>query len=326
MAAPVTHEHVNAADDRAAWLAARRKGLGGSDIAAILGMNPWKTPLGVYLDKTGEMPDEPQSHRAEWGLRLERVILDGAVDALNADREEPLELATVDEILAHPDHGWMLASLDGCLDGDPQGPGVAEAKSTSYWARQQWEDGDTLPDAWHCQVQWYLAVTGWQWGVIAVLWDTANLHLEHVEADREFQSALVEVGERFWRDHVLAGNPPAAGAGDDELTKRLHPEPEPGSSVLLPDEAREVIAERNAARAAEKHAAERRKAAEARIRQLLGDAEEGWFPGDPRPAVRFPVVETQRLDGKALREAHPDIAAEFTTPSTYRRLSVAEGE
>lgn len=324
MSAPAVLARTDPHSDREGWLEARRRGLGGSDIAAVMGMHPFKTPLAVYLDKTGELPDDEAGHRAEWGVKLEDVVCTAAVEQINAERGEhglpPISSRRRNAILTVRDRPWMLASIDREVRGHERGPGVLEAKTTGYWARQQWEEGDTLPDYYHCQVQWYLAVTGWTWGVIPVLWDTANLHIEYVERDQAFVDALTAEGERFWHDHVLAGNPPPAGAADDELTKQLHPHAGQSTPTVLPPEAADLIAERQAAKEAEDAAAERRKSAEAQLRQLIGAADEAFLPGDAKPAFTYREVTTERLDTKALREAHPDVAAEFTKASSHRRF------
>jgi putative phage-type endonuclease len=55
------------------WLAARRTGIGGSDIAAILGLSPWRTPLDVYRDKV-DGAEQPETEAMRWGRLLEDVI------------------------------------------------------------------------------------------------------------------------------------------------------------------------------------------------------------------------------------------------------------
>lgn len=60
--------------DRAAWLEERRKGIGGSDVAAVLGLNPYRTPLDLWEDKTGKAEELPQSESAYWGTALEDVV------------------------------------------------------------------------------------------------------------------------------------------------------------------------------------------------------------------------------------------------------------
>lgn len=317
---------------RPEWLAARRQGIGGSDAAAILGLDPFKTPLAVYLDKRGELPDDGASEAAEWGNRLEPFVADAALDRINTERDQrglpPVKARRRKAILRHPDIEFMVANIDREIVGHEDGPAILEAKTTGYWSARQWEDdrdpdGPTLPDRYHVQTQHYLAVMGRGHAWLAVLVAGQRLVVEHVERDQALIDALVEVEARFWQQ-VQGGTPPPATADDSDRVKVLHRDATPGRRIVLPGEVDDLLADYRAAKAARKAAETRQKAVEARIRQLLGDAEEGALPGSDRWAVRCPVITTNRLDTKALRAAHPDIAEEFTRESSYRRLTVAE--
>lgn len=317
--------------DRGEWLGARRKGIGGSDAAAILGLDPFKTPLAVYLDKRGELPDDEAGEAAEWGNRLEPVVAEAAQDRINTDRAQaglpPIKFRRRNAILQHPDPvlSFMLANIDREGTGHENGPGIFEAKTTGYWPARAWEDGgDTLPDRYHIQLQHYLAVTGRRHGWIGVLIAGQRLVVEPVERDQALIDALVEIETAFWQ-RVQEGNPPPASADDDDRVKALYPDAKPGSVMRLPSDAVDLIDEWRAAKAAEKAAGERVKRCDAQIRQLLGDHEAGLLPGSNEPAVRLPVITANRIDSKALRADHPAIAEQYSKPSTYRRLYVAEG-
>lgn len=97
---------------REEWLALRRRGIGGSDVAAILGLSKWHSPLDVYRDKIGEGADQPDSPAMEWGRRLEPVIREKYAEATGLAVEKP------DLMLISGDHPYMVADLDGiCSDG-----------------------------------------------------------------------------------------------------------------------------------------------------------------------------------------------------------------
>lgn len=318
--------------DRPGWLDARRKGIGGSDAAAILGLDPFKTPLAVYLDKRGVLPDDDAGEAAEWGNRLEPIVAEAAQDRINLDRAaaglSPIRFRRRNAILQHPDDalGFMLASIDREGVGHENGPGIFEAKTTGYWPARQWEDGgDTLPDRYHIQLQHYLAVTGRVHGWIGVLIAGQRLVVEEVQRDQALIDALVEIETAFWA-RVQDGQPPPASAADNDRIKDLYPNATPGSTTVLPRDAVELIDEWRAAKSAEKAATERVKRCDAQIRQLLGDHEAGLLPGVDQPVVRLPVITANRIDSKALRAAHPDIAEQFSKPSSYRRLYVSEGK
>jgi len=314
--------------DRSGWLQARRQGIGGSDAAAILGLDPFKTPYAVYLDKRGELPDDDAGEAAYWGNLLEQPVADATRDRLNEQREQeglpPLTVKRRHAILHHPDRPWQLANIDRDVYGHEDGPAILEIKTTGHWAAQTWDTDDDLPERYHVQLQHYLSVTGRQHGWIAVLIAGQKLHIEHVQRDDELVDALVQVEQTFWQ-RVLDGNPPAAGARDDDLTKTRFATATPGKTVTLPAEARDLIAERAAAKAAEDAAADRRKTCEARLRQLIGDAEEAWLPGDDRPIVTWREVASSRFDAKTFAADHPDLADRYRTTSTHRRFNFRKG-
>ena len=312
MSAPV----LTKTDDlsRPEWLNARRKGIGGSDAAAILGLDPFKTPLAVYLDKRGELPDDDAGEAAEWGNRLEPMVAAAVTERVNAQRADegkpPVVVRRRKAILQHPSRDWMLANIDREILKHEDGPAVMECKTTGYWMARQWEDeGDTLPDRYHVQTQHYLAVTGRRHALIAVLIAGQRLVFEWVQRDEALIGALLEVEEAFWQ-RVVEGNPPPAMADDKERVKALYPHAPEGSTVVLPREAADLLREFNAAKAAAKAVKERVDRCEARVRQLIGDAEAAFLPGTDTPAITCKEVD---------RKAY-SVAA-----TTYRRLNVAKG-
>lgn len=308
------------------WLNARRKGIGGSDMAAILGLDPYRTPLAVYLDKVGELPDDDeQSEAMEWGNRLEAAVAGGALDRIADDVEERLTMRRSHRILAHPDRPYLLANVDRTVHGHPDGPGVLECKTTGTWTAKAWEDDDPdhLPTKYIIQQQHYLDVLGWSHGWVAVLIGGNRLRVEHIRRDDQLIAGLHQVAEEFWQ-RVVDGHPPPVTAADHNLVRTLHPDRPKGSRADLPADVADLLAQRADAKRMEDHFAAARKEAEARLHQLLGAAEEGWLPGNDHPAVTYRQQSRSGIDAKALAKAHPDIAREFTTTSTFRVLRISK--
>src|SRR5690606_28440496 len=89
------------------WLGVRRKGIGGSEIAAIAGLSPFETPLSVYLRKIGELPDKEETEAMYWGSVLENVI------AEEYKRRHPeVRVRRVNAVLQHPEVPYFLANID----------------------------------------------------------------------------------------------------------------------------------------------------------------------------------------------------------------------
>lgn len=189
---------------RAAWLEARRSGIGGSDIAAVAGLSPWKTPYDVWLEKVGLAPPQDETEPQRWGHILEPIIakeyaarlgvrLRRPVPALRRDRQRP----------------WMIGTADFLHVGARVG---MDAKAPGFRQVRRWGEGaEDLPDEDFCQAQWYLALYGYErWDVAPLL--GRELRVYPVVPKPDLQAALIEAGERFWLSYVVPRTPPPADA------------------------------------------------------------------------------------------------------------------
>ena len=301
--------------EREEWLAHRRCGIGGSDAAAIAGLNPWRSPIQVYMEKAGEIPaEELASEAAYWGTRLEDLV------AREFTRRTGIRAHRCNAILQHPDHPFMIANIDRRIVGSDEGPGILECKTASAYARDDWAD-DRVPPCYLIQVQHYLAVTGYSYGYTAVLLGGREFRYARIDRDEELISHLIEIEEGFWQ-RVESRNPPPFDGSEasSELLKRMYPEADPELTVDLPAEASLLLTEYEVAKAEEKAAGERAEAAANRIKALMGEASLGHI--DDR-VVSWKSVASSRFDSKAFQAAHPDLHAQFTRLSSYRRFSIS---
>lgn len=183
--------------EHAKWLEERRKGIGGSDVAAILGLSPWKTPFQVYQEKRNECKPFEGNDLTEWGKRMEPTIRQWYSDVTGRVVRLP------DGIIYHAKHPFMLASLDGFTD-DRRVVEIKTARNGSKWG----EPGtDEIPDYYAVQVQHYLAVTGFEVADVPVSIGGALPVLYEIPADKEIHEMLVEAEAEFWQ-RVQEGNPP----------------------------------------------------------------------------------------------------------------------
>ena len=144
------------------WLDARRCGIGGSDAAAILGLNPYSSPLSVWADKTGAPSPEPE------GVRNESIWLGNVLEDHVARRyaqESGLKIIHCNQMLQSAEHPFMLANIDRRVKGKRIG---VEIKTTSALSRTDFAGGEIHP-WYYCQCMHYLAVTGWEKWILVVL-------------------------------------------------------------------------------------------------------------------------------------------------------------
>ena len=183
--------------NKSAWLEERRRGIGGSDVAAILGMSKYKTPLQVYLDKRGESELTPDNESMLWGRALEPVIRQQYSERTGRDVRVP------EKIIYNLDYPFMLANLDGFTDDRR----VLEIKTARYGDDWGEPGSDEVPVAYLLQVQHYMAVTGFEVADVAVLIGGSDFRLYEVPSDRELQEMVIQREAEFWQ-RVVDGNPP----------------------------------------------------------------------------------------------------------------------
>ncbi|MDR3413611.1 MAG: YqaJ viral recombinase family protein [Formivibrio sp.] len=173
---------------REQWLAVRQGGIGSSDAAVAAGLSPYKSPLELWLEKTGRKPAEDlsQSEAVFWGSTLEAIIAN-----VYANRSGN-KVRRVNAVLQHSEHLFMLANLDRAVGSD----GVLEVKTAGGHSAQFWEDG--VPEHYQCQVLHQLAVTGKAWADVAVLIGGQDFRIYRIERDESQIADLIEREQVFW--------------------------------------------------------------------------------------------------------------------------------
>ena len=203
-------------------LALRQGGIGGSDIPAIVGLDPWRTPLDIYLQKVG-LVDPPETNEAmDLGNRLEPVVAE-----IYAEREGAL-VAPPASIYRHPEHSIALGNPDRLvwLPGDkPESPSKGlEIKCRSIRNRDRWGDPgtDEVPEEVALQGHWYGMLCGVPFDV-AVLLGGQTVQIYRLQRDEELEGQLLEIALKFWRDHVEPRHPPLDGFLTRDALERLWP-------------------------------------------------------------------------------------------------------
>ncbi len=286
---------------RPVWLKARRHGIGGSDIAAIVGLSRWSSPYQVWLDKTGRSDEIPDNPSMRWGRAVEPVLRSWFAE------QTGIEVAPTG-MWRSVEHPLALANPDG-LTGDDGG---LECKAHGWRMADEWDD-DQVSDAAELQAQWYAGVLGLDhWWVIAKVGDDEPL-IRRVDADPALFATLLEAAERFWTDYVEADREPGFAALDLPVVKERYRTVELDTTEAPdPQRVRLLLAERAAAKDAEKDSAANAARAEAELLAILGNAEALTIDGA--------VVLTAKANGTfaptRLAADHPDVAEAFTTTRT----------
>jgi len=229
---------------RKRWLEERQKGVGGSDIASICGINPWHSALATYYDKVEKVSEiEVESIPMEMGVFLEPFIAIKFNKWLKENGENfPTDTPTVQKmpyILQHPTNKIALANLDGWFFHPLKNEEViVEFKTTSERNYKNWVD-ENIPDYYYLQTQWYLYVTGCKTCYIACLVGNTKFVVTVVERNEEVIEQIVEKVDYFWKNFVEKKVPPAPDGSESskETLKLLYKDVEVGKEIVIEDKA-----------------------------------------------------------------------------------------
>lgn len=302
--APTARLLLPASASKQEWDATRRAGIGGSDVAAILGLDKYRGPRHVYEAKHGR-PDDVTSEAAEIGTEIEDFI------ARMFSKRSGVPIATPPGTLVHHEHAWMLANVDRYAlrdEGTGAVAGPVECKNRSEYQLDDWED--SVPDSPAIQCHWYMAVGGWDHGYVAALVGGNKLRWHRLERDEEMLGWLTDHVGRWYQRHVVEGMPPAADgleATTDLLAKLWSVKPEAVADVDVA-QAKELRARRADLKEREKTLADELRTVENEMRLLLGENEIAKAGG--RPAWSWKA--NGAFASKRFREEKPELAAQYT--------------
>jgi putative phage-type endonuclease len=305
---------------RADWLEVRKTGIGGSDAAAAVGLNPYMSPLELWLVKTGRDANLPRPDADDttepvyWGSLLEPIV------AASYTKQTGNRVRRVNAVLQHPTIPFMLANIDREVIGAPEVQ-ILECKTAGEFGARLWRDG--VPEYVQVQVQHQLAVTGKQAADVAVLICGQKLEVHRVVRDDELIARLIPLEAAFWR-YVETDTPPPVDGSDsaDRALRCLYPGT--GGTVDFTDDCRlsSVFADLIALRTD----IEQRETQEALLRQTLvqamGEADRAIFETG---SVSFKRSrDGVGVDLKRLLAEHPDFATQYAiTKAGSRRFLVS---
>ena len=180
------------------WLEARRSAIGGSDAAAIIGLNQYSSPYSVWADKTGRLPDKPDNEVMRLGRDLEEYV------SSRWREETGKKTYRVNAILYNKDIPFAHANVDRWVSGENAG---LECKTTSIMNLKKFKGGE-YPENYYVQCVHYMAVTGADRWYLAVLVLGKGFYHFTIERDEEEIAALMQQEESFW-ECVKTDTPPA---------------------------------------------------------------------------------------------------------------------
>ncbi|MDK4680172.1 YqaJ viral recombinase family protein [Kingella negevensis] len=291
------------------FLQDRRQGIGGSDIAAIIGVSQFKTALDVFLSKTTEQPELKGEH-LYWGHALEAPI------AARFSEETGELIYRQPEIKKHPKHDFALANADGLIiDKITQQPiGILEIKTANAFKTKEWSnEDDGVPIEYIAQVQWYMEIFDVDFAYIAVLIGGSDYRHYRIERDRELAADLLARAKEFWENHVMKNVPPEPQNAAD--VQKLYPQDDGEAqqadteTLIAYNELRRL---KEQAKVLDEQITEREEMLKTKIgqRAIMLSGEEKLFT--------WKTQNSNRFDSQAFKAAHPDLYQQYTKTTQTR--------
>jgi putative phage-type endonuclease len=293
--------------ERADWLEVRKQGIGGSDAAAAVGLSPYKSPLELWLEKTGRDTDlkkpDPKDTKEPvyWGTLLEPIV------AASYTQQTGHRVRKVNAVLQHPGHPFMLANLDREVVGAREVQ-ILECKTAGEFGARLWRDG--VPDYVQIQVQHQLAVTGKEMADVAVLLCGQKLEVHPIRRDEALIANLIRLEAAFW-DYVTRDTPPPVDGSEsaERALRCLYP----GSSntVDFSNDRRlsSVFADLVSLKAAIKMQEEQAERLKQTLLQAMGDASVAQFETGKVSFKRS--RDSTALDTERLLAERPELAQQY---------------
>ncbi len=180
------------------WLMLRKNGIGGSEAGAVCGLNPYVSPLEVYVSKTceGTCEEIPDNEAMREGRDFEDYVAKRFMEASG------LKVRRANIMYASREHPFMIADVDRIVTGRENGITGLECKTASPYSAEKWKDGK-IPAHYIIQCYHYMSVLGAQAWYIAVMVYGREFKYMKIERDEEIIQQLIRIEENFWKHNVM---------------------------------------------------------------------------------------------------------------------------
>ena len=317
------------------WLELRKKGLGGSDAAAVLGISPFRTARDLYYDKLGIVTADDQANwvALEVGTLLEPLV------ARIFEAKTGLKVYQRKCMFQHPLYPWMLADLDYMVDLPDGTTAIVEIKTTNYNAKDKWwyNGEEIVPVYYESQGRHYMAVMNLDRVYYCCLYgnNEDEAIVRHIDRDMAYEAELIALERDFWHENVLARIPPPYTEDGDlileSLRRSLGPAAKDTPAVVF-SKTQEARVTRYLELQEEKRLRDTDvKVVETEMQRLkalivadMGTSCTAVCEGSGHTVTWNPShrVTIDKNGLERLKEVHPDIYAEYITVSESRRFSV----
>ena len=291
------------------WLRYRKGGIGGSDAGAVCGLNPYRTAMEVYYDKTSDEIEEMDNEAMRQGREFEEYVARRFMEATGK------KVRRANALYYDERYPFMYADVDRLVVGENAG---LECKTASPYMADQWKGGK-IPLSYQIQCYHYMSVFQADAWYIAVLIYGKEFQFHRIERDEAVISDLIHIEKNFWKDHVekkILPEPDGSKVADNVIAERF----KKSQGISLPlmgfDEKlkrRQELVEIMARMETEK------KKIEQELKLYLGEAE---IAENEHFRVSWKTVNSSRLDEKLLKAEMPETYEKYKKSVSSRRFTV----
>ena len=295
--------------DKESWLQYRKQGIGGSDAGAVCGLNPYRTAIQVYYDKTSDSIEEIDNEAMRQGRELEEYVAKRFCEA-SGKRVRRANAMFYDE-----KNPFMLADVDRMIVGENAG---LECKTASPYSEEKWRD-DKIPLSYQLQCYHYMSVCNADAWYIAVLIYGRDFKYYRIERDDEVIGNLIRIEEEFWNEYVLKRvipDPDGSKTADAAIAERF----KESKSTTIPLTGFDERLERRQEILSllEKIETEKRQI-DQELKLYLGDAE---IAENEHYRVSWKNFSRNSIDEKRLKAEQPEIYEKYRRETISRRFTV----
>lgn len=291
------------------WLKYRKQGIGGSDAGAVCGLNPYRSAMEVYLDKTSGEIEMTDNEAMRQGREFEDYVARRFMEASGK------KVRRANAMFCHEKYPFMIADVDRMIVGENAG---LECKTASPFMADKWKDGQ-IPIHYQLQCHHYMAICNADCWYIAVLIYGREFKYYQIDRDEEIIRNLIQIECDFWEDHVqkrILPDPDGSKTADSVIAE-YYSQSVPQSVPLTGFD--EKLRRRQEILALIDRMDTEKKQIEQELKLYLGEAE---LAENEHYRVSWKSVYSNRLDEKRLKEEEPEIYEKYRKETVSRRFMI----
>ena len=297
--------------EREAWLQLRKGGIGGSDAGAVCGLNPYRSPMAVYYEKTSDTIDVSDNEAMRQGRELEEYVAQRFME------ETGLKVRKSNKMYWSTDYPFMYADVDRLIVGEDAG---LECKTVSPYSADKWEDG-AVPLHYLVQCYHYMIVTGKRCWYIAALIFGQKFIYSKIEWDETFVNQIIALEEDFWNGCVVPKRIPLpdGSASSGAVLEAYFRESDNEGAVTLTTDMENKLDRRQAIAEKIKQLEQEKTQIEQEVKLFMDGHS---FANSERYQVSWQMVDSQRVNTKRLKAEQPEIYKKYLQVNQSSRFTV----